>query len=149
ERLGARTPCMYAARSLCDNRPIGGGSVFAFAVHVNRAARLSGTDQSAWAAAQLRLIAQERDRKAFSALFAYFAPRVKAYLMQHGASAGVAEDLAQETMLQVWRKAAYYDPRRAGCATWIFTIARNLRIDALRRERYPDARLLEDEEATP
>ncbi len=82
-------------------------------------------------------VARDRDRNAFAALFAHFAPRVKTYLRKHGASADQAEDLTQETMLAVWRKAAWFDPAKAGAATWIFTIVRNLRIDALRQERYP------------
>ena len=72
---------------------------------------------------------------AFTPLFNRFAPRVKSYLTRLGASAAAAEELAQETMLSVWRKAAQFDPARAGASTWIFTIARNLRIDALRKER--------------
>ncbi len=80
-------------------------------------------------------IAAHGDRQAFAALFERFAPRVKGYLVRLGVSAGAAEELAQETMLAVWRKAALFDPARAGASTWIFTIARNLRIDALRRDR--------------
>ena len=64
---------------------------------------------------------------------------MKSYLLKLGARPELAEELAQETLLTVWRKAAYFDPERAGAATWIFTIARNLRIDALRRERHPEA----------
>lgn len=79
-----------------------------------------------------------RDRAAFEALFRHFAPRVKAYLLRIGAGSGTADDLAQEAMLSVWRKAALFDPAKASAATWIFTIARNLRIDALRRERRPE-----------
>ncbi len=71
-------------------------------------------------------------------LFDYYAPRVKAYLKRLGATDSLAEDLSQEVMLTVWRKAASYDPAKAGVGTWIFTIARNLRIDALRRERRPE-----------
>ena len=80
-------------------------------------------------------IAARADRQAFAALFSHFAPRVKAYLMRLGARAEQAEELAQETLLAVWRKAALFDPARAGASTWIFTIARNLSIDALRRDR--------------
>ena len=80
-------------------------------------------------------IAARADREAFTLLFNHFAPRVKGYLMRLGASAVAAEELAQETLLMVWRKAAQFDPARAGASTWIFTIARNLRIDALRRDR--------------
>jgi RNA polymerase sigma-70 factor (ECF subfamily) len=63
---------------------------------------------------------------------------VKGYLLRLGAGAGLADDLAQEAMLTIWRKAALFDPTRASASTWIFTIARNLRIDAIRRERHPD-----------
>lgn len=80
-------------------------------------------------------IARDGDRDAFKALFGAFAPKVKTYLIRHGASAAQAEDLAQETLLTVWRKAAYFDPGRASVSAWLFTIARNLRIDAIRRER--------------
>lgn len=82
-------------------------------------------------------IAVSRDRASFAALFEHFAPRVKSYLIRVGTSAGLAEELAQETMLSVWRKAALFDADRASASTWIFTIARNLRIDAARRTRNP------------
>jgi RNA polymerase sigma-70 factor, ECF subfamily len=85
-------------------------------------------------------IAERQDRGAFALLFRFYAPRIKTMLMRSGASGEVAEDLAQETLLSVWRKAAQYDPKRAGAAAWIFTIARNLRTDLLRRNRR--ARLL-------
>ena len=80
-------------------------------------------------------IAKRQDRAAFAALFEFFAPRIKAFMQRSGASEARAEELAQETMLAVWRKAALFDPASAGAAAWIFTIARNLRIDAHRRER--------------
>lgn len=80
-------------------------------------------------------IGRQQDREAFKVLFASFAPRVKSYLMRHGATPAQADDLAQETLLAVWRKASYFDPHRASVSAWLFTIARNLRIDSLRRER--------------
>jgi RNA polymerase sigma-70 factor (ECF subfamily) len=80
-------------------------------------------------------IALDRDRAAFAELFGHFAPRVKGFLMRYGLPEVQSEDLAQETMLTVWRKADLFDPRRAGVSTWIFTIARNKRIDRLRRDR--------------
>ena len=80
-------------------------------------------------------IATLRDRAAFAEMFDHFAPRVKSYMLRLGAGPTEADDLAQEAMLTIWRKAARFDPTRAGAATWVFTIARNLRIDALRRER--------------
>ncbi len=78
------------------------------------------------------------DREAFSELFGYFAPRIKAYLIRQGAEAAQAEELAQEAMIMVWRRAATFDPGKSAASTWIFAIARNKRIDALRRERRPD-----------
>ena len=84
-------------------------------------------------------IATRRDRVAFAALFGYFAPRLKSFFIRSGALSGMAEDLAQETLLTVWRKAALFDPSRAQASTWIFTIARNLRIDAKWRDRDPQA----------
>ncbi len=86
----------------------------------------------------LVLVGRARDRRAFEALFAHFAPRIKGYLLRLGTGGAVAEDLAQETMLVIWRKAQLFDATKASASTWIFTIARNLRIDALRRERRPD-----------
>jgi RNA polymerase sigma-70 factor (ECF subfamily) len=83
-------------------------------------------------------VAAHRDRAAFADLFAHFAPRVKAYLMRLGAPPPVAEELAQEALLSVWRKAHLFDPSKASAATWLFTIARNLRIDAIRREKRPE-----------
>jgi RNA polymerase sigma-70 factor (ECF subfamily) len=84
------------------------------------------------AADWIRAIAESQDRAAFASLFEFYAPRIKAMLTRLGAAADTAEDLAQETLLTVWRKAAYFDPARASASAWIFTIARNLRIDRLR-----------------
>jgi RNA polymerase sigma factor (sigma-70 family) len=86
----------------------------------------------------LRLVAQAGDRAAFAELFAYFAPRVKAYMLRQGAREDVAEELAQESLVTLWRRAETFDPAQASVATWIFTIARNKRIDRLRRERRPE-----------
>jgi RNA polymerase sigma-70 factor (ECF subfamily) len=83
----------------------------------------------------IRAVAARGDRAAFAALFQFYAPRIKAWLMQSGATAEAAEDLAQETLLAVWRKAGLYDPQRAGASAWIYTIARNLRIDRLRQDK--------------
>ncbi len=83
-------------------------------------------------------VARRRDREAFARLFLHFGPRIKTYMMQLGMPDSRAEDVAQETMLAVWRKAELFDPRKSAAATWIFTIARNLRIDQARRERHPE-----------
>jgi RNA polymerase sigma-70 factor (ECF subfamily) len=77
-------------------------------------------------------IAQRQDRAAFASLFEFYAPRVKSMLMRLGAAGDAAEDVAQETLLTVWRKAAAFDPARASASAWIYTIARNLRVDRLR-----------------
>jgi RNA polymerase sigma-70 factor (ECF subfamily) len=74
------------------------------------------------------------DRSAFTRLFEYFAPRIKTFMLRSGTDDGHAEELAQEAMLAVWRHATRFDPGTNGGAAWIFTIARNLRIDALRRQ---------------
>jgi RNA polymerase sigma factor (sigma-70 family) len=86
----------------------------------------------------LEAIAARQDREAFKALFAHFAPRVNAFARRLGVEAQVAEDLAQDVMLTVWRRARLYDRRKAAASTWIFTIARNRRIDLIRREARPD-----------
>lgn len=87
----------------------------------------------------LAAVARGRDKQAFALLFRHFGPRLKSFFMRWTVSSGVAEDLVQETMLNVWRRASYFDPSRAGVATWMFTIARNVRIDHLRRQRDPSA----------
>jgi RNA polymerase sigma-70 factor (ECF subfamily) len=83
-------------------------------------------------------VAKSRDKAAFATLFDHFAPRLKTYVMRLGASAATADELVQETMLTLWRRADSFDPRQATASTWIFTIARNKRIDGLRRESRPD-----------
>lgn len=99
-------------------------------------------------------LARDRDRTAFAALFGHFGPRVKAYLMRSGSDAESAEELVQEAMLTVWRRAESFDPAQASVATWIFTIARNKRIDAYRRKNRPeldaeDPALMPQPEAQP
>ncbi|MEL6510999.1 MAG: sigma-70 family RNA polymerase sigma factor [Pseudomonadota bacterium] len=79
-----------------------------------------------------------QDQSAFAELFAHFAPRVKAFLMKSGANDTLAEEIAQEVMATLWHKAHMFDPSRASVATWIFTIARNRKIDAFRKQRRPE-----------
>ena len=78
-------------------------------------------------------IAATKDKKAFVTLFEYFAPRLKSFLMKGGLSPQLAEEVIQETMLSVWRKAGSFNPAKASASTWIYTIARNKRIDMLRK----------------
>ncbi|MEM9710143.1 MAG: sigma-70 family RNA polymerase sigma factor [Pseudomonadota bacterium] len=97
----------------------------------------SGNGKADWVA-HMHRISTVRDKAAFGELFQYFAPRVKAFLMKSGADEGLAEDCAQDVMVTLWNKAHMFDPTRASVATWIFTIARNRRIDALRKDRRPE-----------
>ncbi len=80
-------------------------------------------------------VAEDQDKTAFAELFDHFAPRLKGYLMQQGADAGAAEEIAQEVMVTLWRKAALFDPAKSSASTWLFRIARNRRIDRLRRQK--------------
>lgn len=82
----------------------------------------------------LHRIATASDKEAFRQPYQTYGPRVKAYMQRQGADAHTAEELAQETLLAVWRKAPMFAGDRGSATTWIFTIARNLRIDRLRRE---------------
>jgi RNA polymerase sigma-70 factor (ECF subfamily) len=80
-------------------------------------------------------VARDKDKSAFAQLFDQFAPRVKTLMLRMGAPRDRAEELAQETLLAVWHKAQLFDPQGASASGWIFRIARNLRIDSLRRDR--------------
>ncbi|MFN4224902.1 MAG: sigma-70 family RNA polymerase sigma factor [Hyphomonas sp.] len=83
-------------------------------------------------------IAGQRSREAFAELFAFYAPRLKSYMLRLGATDGEAEELAQDVMVTAWQKAGMYDRRQASVSTWLFRIARNRRIDLQRRQRKPD-----------
>jgi len=88
----------------------------------------------------LGAIAERRSREAFAELFRLMAPRLKAYVMRAGAPADAAEEVAQEAMISIWRKADSFDAAKAAASTWIFTIVRNKRIDMLRRQSRPELR---------
>lgn len=85
----------------------------------------------------LARIGRTHDVGDFEELFRHYAPRVKAYMARTGSSRS-AEELMQETMIAVWNKSALYDPAKGAASAWIFAIARNLRIDAYRREKHPE-----------
>lgn len=104
--------------------------------------QLAKTDETDWAALMVA-VRDRQDKAAFAALFRHFAPRVKAFLMKAGTEAALAEDCAQDVLATVWQKAHQFDPTRASVATWIFTIARNRRIDIARRDRRPDPEALD------
>lgn len=86
----------------------------------------------------VRRIRDHKDQEAFTALFSHFAPRVKAFLLKSGAAPDMAEECTQDVMATLWQKAHLFDPARASVATWVFTIARNRRIDLLRKARRPE-----------
>lgn len=85
--------------------------------------------------AMLVSLGKDRDRRAFRDLFDHFAPRLKSFYLKAGTNPQMAEELVQETFTQIWRKAHLYNPDKAAASTWIFTIARNQRIDRLRSEK--------------
>jgi RNA polymerase sigma-70 factor (ECF subfamily) len=95
---------------------------------------MAGPDQKRFAELAGR-VAAARDRAAFAELFDYFAPRLNGYLQKLGTDAGEAEEIAQEVMIVLWHKANLFDPAKSSLATWLFRIARNRRIDLLRRDR--------------
>ncbi len=82
----------------------------------------------------LRRIAADHDPQAFKDLFENYGPRIKAMMMRQGADPETAEEIAQDTMLAVWRKAHLFVEQKGSVSTWVYTIARNLRIDRLRRQ---------------
>lgn len=97
----------------------------------SEAAKADARRHAAW----LEAVAKNQDRSAFAELFNHFGPRVKAYLMRLGSDDTMAEEVAQDVMVTVWRKAALFDRTKSSAATWLFRVARNRRIDMLRRKR--------------
>ncbi len=102
-----------------------------------KAKMVTVTKEAEWVGHMAR-IRDTQDQAAFVELFRHFAPRVKAFLMKSGSDETLAEECTQEVMATLWRKAHMFDPTRASVATWIFTIARNRKIDILRKQRRPE-----------
>ncbi len=94
-------------------------------------------DGARWAK-ELDLVHRNKSTEAFERVFNHFAPKVKGFLMKSGTDNAMAEECVQEVMATVWHKAHLFDPSRASAATWIFTIARNKKIDALRKQKRPE-----------
>ena len=118
-----------------DGRAHPGGVLAGFGTRRLREGSLAkAVDDTDWAGL-LAKVRDHQDRAAFAQLFRHFAPRVKAFLMKSGAGAALAEECAQDVMATLWQKAHLFDPSRASVATWVYTIARNRRIDALRKAR--------------
>jgi RNA polymerase sigma-70 factor (ECF subfamily) len=95
------------------------------------------TDTRDWVA-HIERIRDQEDRRAFAELFAHFAPRIKGFLIRSGTDMALAEECKQDVMATLWQKSHLFDPTRASVATWIFTIARNRKIDLLRKQRRPE-----------
>ena len=140
--MGRKTLMMFDARQTEKTGAPMSAQQYAATEHRVRARKdgsavqADGVDTD-WAALMLR-VRDHQDKAAFAALFRHFAPRVKAFLMKSGAEASLAEECAQDVMATLWQKANLFDPSRASVATWVFTIARNRRIDALRKARRPE-----------
>jgi RNA polymerase sigma-70 factor (ECF subfamily) len=92
------------------------------------------TSQDEWAAL-VAAVADRRDRAAFTRLFDHYAPRLYAYLLRTGAEPPLAEEITQDSMTTLWRKAELFDARKSTVGTWLYRVARNRRIDLLRRRR--------------
>ena len=103
----------------------------------SRVAANDGSKRMLWVSHMAR-IRDDKDRTAFAEVFDHFAPRVKGFLMKSGADATLAEECTQDVMAALWQKSHQFDPTRASVATWIFTIARNRKIDLIRRQRRPE-----------
>lgn len=86
----------------------------------------------------LASVGRSKDMKAFEALFRHFGPRIRSFMLKRACDGPLAEELMQETMMMVWRKADQFDAERGNAAAWIFTIARNVRIDNLRKSKRPE-----------
>lgn len=89
-------------------------------------------------AAHIRKVAEDRDRGAFALIYEYFGPRLKSFVMRQGSDPQLAEEVVQETMVKIWHKASQFDSKKASASTWIYTIARNMRIDLLRKLNRPE-----------
>lgn len=136
----ARIPAMTAHATpfqICRAAPLR-RRYAAAAEGVNAQERAGVTGTEIDLVAMMLAVRDRQDRAAFAALFRYFAPRIKGFLMKSGTDAAVAEECVQDVMTTLWNKAHLYDPTRAGVATWVFTIARNRRIDLARRDRRPE-----------
>ena len=83
-------------------------------------------------------ISSDRDEIAFSSLFDFIAPKINAYYLQNGLSKDNSEELTQEVMSTIWLKSYQYDPTKSAVSTWVYTIARNKKVDFLRKKSGKD-----------
>lgn len=83
----------------------------------------------------MQAVMERRDQSAFTEIFDHFTPRLETYLVRLGLDSGSAEELVQDVMLTLWRKAELFDPGKSSLQTWLYRIARNRRVDFARRAR--------------
>jgi RNA polymerase sigma factor (sigma-70 family) len=93
----------------------------------------------------LNLVSRQRDKQAFTALFQFFAPKIQRFGIQRLGSNDKANELVQETMSNVWRKAHLYDAEKGAATTWVYTVMRNACFDMLRRIKTRNEQLLGDD----
>ena len=142
-----RGPRHLAAGRASVTRPVAEGANDARGLvgDVNAASRAApgsveapdAVDPAVDAASWIAAIAACADRTAYARLFRVYAPKIKGHLVARGAAAGVADELTQEVMLTVWRKAAQFDPRRGTAAGWLYAMTRNRLLNHVRDARYP------------
>jgi RNA polymerase sigma-70 factor (ECF subfamily) len=122
-----------ATTTRLNRTPPHGGKTILERMSVTSGQVTSFSEQTKW----MLKVRDDRDRTAFANLFDHFAPRLRGMLMKNGFGAAQADDVIQDVMLSVWRKASYFNPERAEVSGWIFQIARNRQIDVIRKERRP------------
>lgn len=99
------------------------------------------------AADLMQQVAERRCREAFSQLFRYLAPKLKGFFIAgHPITREVADELVQEVMWKVWTKASQFNPDKSILITWVYTIAKNTRIDWIRKHQRADAFVLSAED---
>jgi len=92
-----------------------------------------GIDRAHWADCMVKI--QGGDKQAYSEVFKFFSPRLKSFVIKHVSNEHVAVEIIQDTMAMVWQKSHLFDPRKSSLSTWIYTIARNLSFDLLRKQK--------------
>lgn len=101
--------------------------------HVASSLNNAAPDAQYWST-QMVAVSAQRDRGSFMHIYDHFAPRLQRYLCSLGVPESIADELVQEALLTLWRKAGLFDPARASLSTWLYRVARNLYIDHVRKE---------------
>lgn len=101
----------------------------------NSSSALRPADNKTEMACHLVAVAEKRCRRSFAEIFNYFAPRLRSYAIKQMGNEAIAMELVQDTMANVWQKAHLFNAEKGSPSTWIFTIARNIRFDMLRKQQ--------------